>query len=575
MAKSELKLVIAVVGAKEAQQQLEDFAKSVKGAGDKATHTSKGFQRLRNATAGLRRRIGSLRNVLLLVTFATAGLTRASRAATEAFRVQAEAEALLRVGLVRTSKQAEFGSQALISYASALQEATQFGDEQIIAQMATLTQYGANEAAIAKLIPRILDLAVGQNGLESVTRAVGMSLKGQTGMMSRLGITLDQFSLASARAAGETEAFNFILSSLSEASKDNQKALNDLRTGELNQLTKKLGDLQEVLGKATVPFDVFRKTALLKTLQVLHRLHTGIEKYGLLWDKLNGRISNKEYLIFTKDLNRRLEEQEKLYEQSGKSAQFKIDGDAKINLTLSDQISLMRLQNEFRTSALALEVTQLTHTKAEIALEENRLKQQEFQNMLRRAFTDDEMKIRKGKEKNISLIIMENKLLAEQRNLQIAVNMEKMQGYALAISGFKELAQAAKADGRLIKTLAIAEATINSYVAYTKALPNVFAAGGALLSGLAQVARIKATKFAAGGAVGGTTIGDQVPAMLQSGEFVLSKDAVRNIGVETAEAINSGASAGVTVNINAPLVDDTVVDSIIPAIQRARRRGLV
>jgi hypothetical protein len=66
-----------------------------------------------------------------------------------------------------------------------------------------------------------------------------------------------------------------------------------------------------------------------------------------------------------------------------------------------------------------------------------------------------------------------------------------------------------------------------------------------------------------------------MPAMLQSGEFVLSSDAVRNIGVEAAEAINRGATTGVTVNINAPLVDDTVVDHIVPAIQRARRRGLV
>ena len=62
-----------------------------------------------------------------------------------------------------------------------------------------------------------------------------------------------------------------------------------------------------------------------------------------------------------------------------------------------------------------------------------------------------------------------------------------------------------------------------------------------------------------------------MPAMLQSGEFVLSRDAVRNIGVEAAEAINAGSPAGVTVNINAPLVDETVRDSILPSIEKALR----
>ena len=85
------------------------------------------------------------------------------------------------------------------------------------------------------------------------------------------------------------------------------------------------------------------------------------------------------------------------------------------------------------------------------------------------------------------------------------------------------------------------------------------------------MAKIRATKFASGGLVGGSTVGDQMPAMLQSGEFVLSRDAVRNIGVEAAEAINAGSTAGVTVNINAPLVDETVRDSILPSIEKALR----
>ena len=38
--------------------------------------------------------------------------------------------------------------------------------------------------------------------------------------------------------------------------------------------------------------------------------------------------------------------------------------------------------------------------------------------------------------------------------------------------------------------------------------------------------------------------------------------------------LGGGSASGVTINISAPLVDETVVDSIIPAIERAKRLGI-
>jgi len=62
--------------------------------------------------------------------------------------------------------------------------------------------------------------------------------------------------------------------------------------------------------------------------------------------------------------------------------------------------------------------------------------------------------------------------------------------------------------------------------------------------------------------------------MAQSGEFVLSRTAVQSIGLDTAQRINQGQGGGITINISAPLVDETVVDTIIPAIQKAQRLNL-
>ena len=75
-------------------------------------------------------------------------------------------------------------------------------------------------------------------------------------------------------------------------------------------------------------------------------------------------------------------------------------------------------------------------------------------------------------------------------------------------------------------------------------------------------------RFANGGMVKGQ---DNVPILAQSGEFVMQRSAVQNIGVENLANMNAGGSPGnnVTVNISAPLVDDHIVDTLIPAINKA------
>jgi len=122
----------------------------------------------------------------------------------------------------------------------------------------------------------------------------------------------------------------------------------------------------------------------------------------------------------------------------------------------------------------------------------------------------------------------------------------------------------------------VAGTAVASAWATPAALASTASFGGAAVAGLAGIATTVATTQALalmheGGLVGGQ--GD-TPIMAQSGEFVLSRSAVQDIGVDTAQRINQGGGAGITVNINAPLVDETVRDSIIPAIQKAQRLNL-
>jgi|LUMV01.1.fsa_nt_gb hypothetical protein len=84
------------------------------------------------------------------------------------------------------------------------------------------------------------------------------------------------------------------------------------------------------------------------------------------------------------------------------------------------------------------------------------------------------------------------------------------------------------------------------------------AGGGALVGGLIDKGL---SGFADGGIVPGTGNTDSVPAMLTPGEVILN--------AAQQENLVGGMGGNVTVNISAPLVDETVVDSIIPAIQTA------
>ena len=94
--------------------------------------------------------------------------------------------------------------------------------------------------------------------------------------------------------------------------------------------------------------------------------------------------------------------------------------------------------------------------------------------------------------------------------------------------------------------------------------------------GAVQLNAIKQTKppkFARGGMVGGnrhSAGGTMIEA--EAGEFVMNRGAVQRLGANNLANMNAGGS-GTTINISAPMLDDTVADSIIPKIKEAVRRG--
>jgi hypothetical protein len=137
---------------------------------------------------------------------------------------------------------------------------------------------------------------------------------------------------------------------------------------------------------------------------------------------------------------------------------------------------------------------------------------------------------------------------------------------------------------RIGQATAIAEIAMNTSSALMKSVAGswvtvgqpwfgIITALGALQAGL--VLGQKPPSFEQGGLIGGRRH-SQGGTMIEAerGEFIMSRNAVESIGTETLNQMNQSGGAGITLNISAPLVDETIIDTIIPAIKKAQKMDL-
>tara|TARA_Y100001938_G_C8095232_1_gene437695 strand:- start:2567 stop:4648 length:2082 start_codon:yes stop_codon:yes gene_type:complete len=196
---------------------------------------------------------------------------------------------------------------------------------------------------------------------------------------------------------------------------------------------------------------------------------------------------------------------------------------------------------------------------------------------------NDEIKSQQASFQNLKKsIIAENTINGKLTEAGQAKLAELEEGHNATINNIKEeYRQKNIAAQKKLKPIKLAQAITNTAVAVTGALGNppfspfnlaLAALVGA--AGLAEIKTIQAQEFAQGGLVGGVGNKDTVPAMLTPGEFVMTRQAVDQLGVNTLEQMNQGEGGGITLNISAPLVDETIIDTIIPKIQEAQRLNL-
>lgn len=165
----------------------------------------------------------------------------------DAFGKQAEAVTKLNAVLKAQNQYTEDVSKKLQEQASALQAVTIFGDEATIAGQAFAISMGITADTVEKITPIVLDFASAMNiDLQTAFRVVGQAASGDTGMLKRYGIIVDESKLKS-------EGFNAILDVMQNNFKGVAQEVAKTGTGPLKQFNNQLGDLQELVGEALVP----------------------------------------------------------------------------------------------------------------------------------------------------------------------------------------------------------------------------------------------------------------------------------------------------------------------------------
>jgi hypothetical protein len=183
----------------------------------------------------LKRSFATLRSEILLASFAFGTIGSLVGKFISLSNQQEDAEKRLQTAL-------GFRSQLLLDGASALQEQTRFGDEQIIQAQALIAAFVDEEDAILKATEATLDLASAKNmDLNAAADLVSKSIGSSTNALTRYGIQVSG-------AVGSTERLESAVNGIAKAF--GETATQDALTfgGQVDQLQNRLGDFGEDIG---------------------------------------------------------------------------------------------------------------------------------------------------------------------------------------------------------------------------------------------------------------------------------------------------------------------------------------
>ena len=570
MADKNLRINISVTGAEKTRAQIKK--------------TTQGIGNMRLTTKGLRREIGKVRNMFLLWMFAIRPAMKLIRQTTNALFEQEKAERKLRTALANVTTATEGGAEKLIRYAAALQKVTIFGDEQIISAASILATFQLNEDAIGHILPRLLDMTTSYGDLQSNALLLGKAFTGNAASLSRVGVQFDKTKLQAAQAKGEYAEFEFLIKSLDENYKNLGRTLTQTNFGQLQQLENRISDLNEKLGVALVPLRLWSTELKLKlavfaidAAEAIATLGTTVKHVVTLnMDKLPDAIMKiqDQFHKFREAIAGAGEEEEEwnfLLGRTNQQLMLRLQfmrSEAKFSEAVSVAMGRQSAQQKTlnQDGTVAVELTGLLHP-----LEEQRIR---LENQKQALVAQGNLLAKEGGVEATKNATAQIELGVRQLKLESEIAFARRKHTAGFIGALGAVAGEVKGGAKTAARLAQVSAIIDTYAGANKALAQggmfgFIGAATVIATGLANVLKISNSIGDFGSAQFGM---DQIvskPTLILTGE----QNKRERVQVTPLQSPNLAgpSSGGVVVNINAPLVDETVRDSIMPSIQKALR----
>ena len=182
----------------------------------------------------------TLRSKLLLYSFAVGLGSAAVAKLTAKFAEQEKAEKKLFTALGKDIR-------VLKNYASALQQVTTFGDEEIINAQALVAAYTDDESQIKKATEATLDFAAAKGvDLQTATDLIAKTMNSSTNALSRYGIEVEG-------VVGSTSRLDSITRSITRLYEGQAQSAALTFSGKLTQLGNVSGDVNEQIGLFVLP----------------------------------------------------------------------------------------------------------------------------------------------------------------------------------------------------------------------------------------------------------------------------------------------------------------------------------
>lgn len=186
----------------------------------------------------------------------------------KSYAAQEEATIKLNSALRTQGIVSEEISKSFLNQAAALQKITLFGDEATIAGQAFALSMGISADTVQKITPIVLDFASAMGvDLQTAFRIMGQAAAGETGLLKRYGIIIDEDEL-------KTKGFNAVIETMQKNFEGTAEAVAKSGVGPMKQFANTIGDVKERLGKDLAP-------SLNDTVQTFKEWLPFLEKIGL------------------------------------------------------------------------------------------------------------------------------------------------------------------------------------------------------------------------------------------------------------------------------------------------------